>query len=319
MLVAKYLLPFFVLQSCSVSELPTHGSRKTAADLNTQDSQPEASAEVLREPWGQIQENLIEGNDRYGVIGNAPPYLTTSRIGLHFVNSYGDLCSNIFDKSSYAMQFQGDCNQGVGTKLITNEINECRYGVVVRNYVSTGGINTPGMIGDQGSEDETHGNIFTGDFNNPDGYRTYCINSDGSRSPFYVFDIDNDEPAINGTNSALPAIQRLPANTTESWSCGASKTSFFAEQDTSKELEQRMTINVNVFPNPANYTAEIAIKGTDSPVLLEVFNIMGQSVLSVMVSGNSSFQVNNFKPGVYLLKFTGSNGAYFNSRLVVLR
>ena len=81
-----------------------------------------------------------------------------------------------------------------------------------------------------------------------------------------------------------------------------------------KDLENK---KINVYPNPATSTVNLQLVD-NSQANIQLFNLVGQVVLSEQVNGQDqvTLNVNNFNSGVYMLKVS-QNGKVYTSKLIV--
>ena len=77
---------------------------------------------------------------------------------------------------------------------------------------------------------------------------------------------------------------------------------------------------IDVYPNPATATSIIKWDKTFPFSTLEIYNVIGKSVLKTNVSNLSSFIVecNLYKEGVYYIKLSGNNGNNYTKKLIIL-
>lgn len=74
-------------------------------------------------------------------------------------------------------------------------------------------------------------------------------------------------------------------------------------------------VNPTVYPNPAtnNFTVNL---GNDEKAFIQLFNIVGQEVMSETITGTAQVNVANFNPGVYMLKIN-QNGNSYTTKVIV--
>lgn len=67
--------------------------------------------------------------------------------------------------------------------------------------------------------------------------------------------------------------------------------------------------NLSIYPNPANH--QLNFKGMTSESLnLEVFDILGKSIIKTSVDQNGSLDISELKSGLYIIKFENINTTY---------
>ncbi|MBL0310525.1 MAG: T9SS type A sorting domain-containing protein [Bacteroidetes bacterium] len=194
-----------------------YGTRITNNNINLTNavvtSQTKACIYLSGANMPLVTVNTLTGN---GNVYDENPLVFSShqrRTGIRLSNSTAEICNNTMNSIGYGAEFIAGCN---GTQFKRNILGASRYGVVLKNNGATGGI-----IGQQGAANLTHGNNFTGPFNNtPSAFRTYCFNSDGSQSPFRVISpIASQQPEPNGATSGYNPIIKLQSSTSTAWSC----------------------------------------------------------------------------------------------------
>lgn len=78
------------------------------------------------------------------------------------------------------------------------------------------------------------------------------------------------------------------------------------------------TTAIKIAPNPATDLVDIAIKGKQENALIEVFNSLGQLMVSTAVSNHIQLKVSGWDKGVYLVRVTDPKGKQDHTRLIVL-
>ena len=81
-----------------------------------------------------------------------------------------------------------------------------------------------------------------------------------------------------------------------------------------KDMEKK---NINVYPNPATSTVNVKLVD-NSQANIQLFNLVGQVVLSEQVNGQDqvTLNVNNYNSGIYMLK-VNQNGKVYTSKVIV--
>lgn len=72
--------------------------------------------------------------------------------------------------------------------------------------------------------------------------------------------------------------------------------------------------NAHIFPNPATHLFSFE---TDEPGTLQIFNLMGQCVLSEKVWGKTTFEISHLSAGMYSLVWTSESGEITRDKLIV--
>jgi hypothetical protein len=105
--------------------------------------------------------------------------------------------------------------------------------------------------------------------------------------------------------------------TTTSWFDHAEVVNYLKSGE-EMELVQNDDFNVDFYPNPANNQITILSPENNEKILVSVINASGILVMKDQFqSDNASIQLQNLKPGVYLLRFE-RNGIIVNKRLIIM-
>ncbi|MFZ4707370.1 MAG: S8 family serine peptidase [Bacteroidales bacterium] len=105
--------------------------------------------------------------------------------------------------------------------------------------------------------------------------------------------------------------------TTTSWFDHAEVVNYLKSGE-EMELVQNDDFNVDFYPNPANNQITILSPENNEKILVSVINASGMLVMKDQFnSDNASIQLQNLKPGVYLLRFE-RNGIIVNKRLIIM-
>jgi hypothetical protein len=88
-------------------------------------------------------------------------------------------------------------------------------------------------------------------------------------------------------------------------------------------ITEETAINNNslrIYPNPVTETSIIKWNKDFQFSTLEIYNVIGKSVLKTNVSNLSSFAIdgNLYKEGIYFIKLSDNNGNYFTSKVIIL-
>jgi hypothetical protein len=105
--------------------------------------------------------------------------------------------------------------------------------------------------------------------------------------------------------------------TTTSWFDHAEVVNYLKSGE-EMELVQNNDFNVDFYPNPANNQITILSPENNEKILVSVINASGMLVMKDQFdSDNASIQLQNLKPGFYLLRFE-RNGIIVNKRLIIM-
>jgi len=85
--------------------------------------------------------------------------------------------------------------------------------------------------------------------------------------------------------------------------------------------QNKNKVEVNLYPNPNNGSFTINYAGTGKQLMVEVYNVMGQQVLSQQynVANNSNIPVNGLSEGVYFVKMNVDNVPVKTEKIIVTK
>ena len=85
-------------------------------------------------------------------------------------------------------------------------------------------------------------------------------------------------------------------------------------------LQNISFLNLELYPNPANDAVTI-FTGIREPQVLEVFDLLGRSVIHAMTFTEPTHQIDieSLDPGLYLVRISTGKGEFGAARLVVER
>ncbi|GGG39423.1 T9SS type A sorting domain-containing protein [Bizionia arctica] len=73
--------------------------------------------------------------------------------------------------------------------------------------------------------------------------------------------------------------------------------------------------NLSIFPNPVSQDKVYITSNSNSPKIIEIYNVLGKNILTVTLTQNE-LNVSKLKAGVYILKIT-ENGNSTTRKLVI--
>ncbi len=111
-----------------------------------------------------------------------------------------------------------------------------------------------------------------------------------------------------------PANPSDEATATIVWDCGSSSVSI-------DEVEENM-VSLNAFPNPAknNLTVNYAVKGSFNTASIELFDVLGQKLISKNLASNKGevrLNINSLNAGVYFYSIRVNGQAVKTERVIV--
>ena len=88
-------------------------------------------------------------------------------------------------------------------------------------------------------------------------------------------------------------------------------------------LDPATSVDMKVYPNPANVTVNVAVAGVKGKTNVQVFDMSGKAVISTQVNVENdgqiiSLPVDNFAQGMYFIKLVNGD-AMMTKKLVIKR